>query len=615
MAPPEPPRPDPDALLAATRREGRGRLKIFLGMAPGVGKTYEMLSTAARRADEGLDVAVGLVETHGRRDTEALVGPLDVLPRKPIEHRGHVLMEFDIDAALARRPEAPAGGRIRPLQRARFAPPQAMAGRGGNPGQPGIDVWTTLNVQHLESLMEVVWRITGVRQQETVPDEAFARADAIEVVDITPEELRERLASGKVYVPETARLASDRFFKVENLTALRELALRRAAQTVDDALIGHMRGTGIEGPWAAGRADPGANRRRSFGHLAGTGGAAAGRHDGRPLDGHARGTAEPSHRSLARPWTRRRRVQAGGAARRLGGQSVSADDSAGRGGAVRAAQQHHPARDRPRRQVDRWRALFGRSLAHVLLERASGVALHVVTDVAPGEHGCASASAFDASHVAHGLWRSRLAGAVVAANLHRHRHRPGGVRRQPRHGLPAGGAAHRSVGSGFGPAIVAAATGGGQLQLLLSGAASQSFTIGHPADYPDIRGLLRGGGDRRVPGRAAARSGARHLAPGGGHGLAPHRQPHSVRRRHQATRRRDALAEQAAASVRRALRSCSCPSGGEIKPAAGAPELKHACPPAPWPQHAGRGKSGESGGRRHRHHAAGGLDLLAASGP
>src|ERR1700742_2678909 len=220
-------------------------------MAPGVGKTYEMLSAAKRRADDGLDVAVGVVETHGRKETEALVAPLEVLPRKPIEYHGHILLEFDLDAALERRPQL--------LLVDEYAHSNAPGSRHPKRWQDveellaaGVDVWTTLNVQHLESLVEVIWRITGVRQQETVPDLAFARADAIGVVDLTPEELRERLAAGKVYVPDTARLASDRFFKLENLTALRELALRRAAQTVDDALVGHMRRTGVEGPWAAG---------------------------------------------------------------------------------------------------------------------------------------------------------------------------------------------------------------------------------------------------------------------------------------------------------------------------------------------------------------------------
>ena len=250
MSPNTPRRPDPDALLAATRA-GRGRLKVFLGMSPGVGKTYEMLRAARRRKAEGQDVVVGLVETHGRKETQALLRGLDVLPRAPMEHRGATLLEFDLDGALARRPAL--------LLVDEYAHSNAPGSRHAKRWQDvdellaaGIDVWTTLNIQHLESLVDVVWKITGVRQRETVPDMALDRADEIELVDITPAELRERMGEGKVYVPETAHLAAERFFKIENLTALRELSLRRAAQAVDDQLMGAMRRAGVEGPWAAG---------------------------------------------------------------------------------------------------------------------------------------------------------------------------------------------------------------------------------------------------------------------------------------------------------------------------------------------------------------------------
>jgi two-component system sensor histidine kinase KdpD len=246
----EPRRPDPDALLAATR-PGQGRLKVFLGMSPGVGKTYEMLRAARRRKAEGGDVVVGVVETHGRKETQALLRGLEVMARKPIDYRGRTLLEFDLDAALARKPQL--------LLVDEYAHSNAPGSRHPKRWQDveellkaGIDVWTTLNVQHLESLLDVVWKITGVRQRETVPDLALSRADEIELIDITPAELRARMAEGKVYMGETAQVAADRFFKVENLTALRELALRRAAQTVDDQLIGAMRRAGVEGPWAAG---------------------------------------------------------------------------------------------------------------------------------------------------------------------------------------------------------------------------------------------------------------------------------------------------------------------------------------------------------------------------
>jgi two-component system, OmpR family, sensor histidine kinase KdpD len=247
----EPRRPDPDALLAATARPGRGALKVFLGMSPGVGKTYEMLRAARRRKAEGGDVVVGVVETHGRRDTQALLRGVEVMARQPIAYRERTLLEFDLDAALARKPGL--------LLVDEYAHTNAPGSRHPKRWQDveellaaGIDVWTTLNVQHLESLVDVVLKITGVRQRETVPDGALSRADEIELIDITPAELRERMAEGKVYLGDTARVASERFFKTENLTALRELALRRAAQTVDDQLIGAMKRAGVEGPWAAG---------------------------------------------------------------------------------------------------------------------------------------------------------------------------------------------------------------------------------------------------------------------------------------------------------------------------------------------------------------------------
>ncbi len=241
---------DTPAASAVPRRK-RGRLKVFLGMSPGVGKTYEMLRAARRRKAEGLDVVVGLVETHGRKETMSLLRGLEVMARAPIDRRGRALMEFDLDGALVRRPEL--------LLVDEYAHSNAPGSRHPKRWQDveelrdaGIDIWTTLNIQHLESLSDVILRITGVRQRETVPDSVLTQADDIEVVDITPEDLRVRLAEGKVYVPETARLASENFFKVENLTALRELALRRAAQTVDDQLLAQLRERGVPGPWAAG---------------------------------------------------------------------------------------------------------------------------------------------------------------------------------------------------------------------------------------------------------------------------------------------------------------------------------------------------------------------------
>jgi len=241
-------RPSPDALLALAEREGRGRLKIHLGAAPGVGKTFAMLSNARRLAGEGADVVVGLVETHGRAETAALIDGLEVLPRRPVVHRGRTLMEFDIDAALARRPallivdelaHTNAPGSRHPK---RFQDVEELL-------DAGIDVWTALNIQHLESLSDVVGRITGVTIRETVPDRLLERADEVILVDLTPDELVERLKDGKVYLPDAAARAIDNFFKPSNLTALRELALRRTAAHVDDEMLAYLRRSAIEGPW------------------------------------------------------------------------------------------------------------------------------------------------------------------------------------------------------------------------------------------------------------------------------------------------------------------------------------------------------------------------------
>lgn len=241
-------RPSPKAFLELARNESRGKLKVFLGMAPGVGKTYAMLSAARALKAEGLDVVVGVVETHGRSETAALLDDLEVLPRRTVSYRKHTLMEFDVDAALARRPglllvdefahtNAPGLLHVK-----RYQDVEEIL-------QAGIDVWTTLNIQHLESLTDVVERITGITVRETVPDKIIEKADEIVVVDLTPEELIKRLKEGKVYLPDNARRAVDQFFKASNLTALRELALRRTADRVDEQMLAHLRQQGVEGPW------------------------------------------------------------------------------------------------------------------------------------------------------------------------------------------------------------------------------------------------------------------------------------------------------------------------------------------------------------------------------
>jgi two-component system sensor histidine kinase KdpD len=246
-------RPSPEALLEAARREeGRtGKLRIFVGAAPGVGKTYEMLQTARARKKDGYDVVVGVVETHGRRETEVLLEGLEVIPRQRVEYRGQWLEEMDLDAIIARRPQIAlvdelahtnAPGSRHPK---RYLDVEELMSH-------GIDVYTTVNIQHIESLNDVVAQITHVRVRETVPDAVFDRADAVELVDLTPDDLIQRLKEGKVYVPRQAERALEHFFSPANLTALRELALRRTAERVDEQLLSQMQARAIPGPWAAG---------------------------------------------------------------------------------------------------------------------------------------------------------------------------------------------------------------------------------------------------------------------------------------------------------------------------------------------------------------------------
>src|SRR5436853_478274 len=234
-------RPSPDALLEAARRAGTrvGKLKIFVGAAPGVGKTYEMLQTARAKLKEGVDVIVGVVETHGRKETEALLEGLEVLPRKPTVYVNRILSEFDIDAAIKRRPslilvDELAHTNIPGSRHAkRYQDVEELL-------ENGIDVYTTVNIQHIESLNDVVAQITRVRVRELVPDQILDRADAVELVDLTPEDLIQRLEEGKVYVPKQAERALKHYFSPANLTALRELALRRTAERgrLADDIIG-----------------------------------------------------------------------------------------------------------------------------------------------------------------------------------------------------------------------------------------------------------------------------------------------------------------------------------------------------------------------------------------
>src|ERR1700686_5409780 len=246
-------RPSPEALLEAARREENraGKLRIFVGAAPGVGKTYEMLQQARARKKDGYDIVIGIVETHGRRETESLLEGLEVIARRHLEYKGQWLEEMDLDAIIARRPQivlvdelahTNAPGSRHPK---RYLDVEELLSR-------GIHVYTTVNIQHIESLNDVVAQITHVRVRETVPDSIFDRADAVELVDLTPDDLIQRLKEGKVYVPGQAQRALEHFFSPTNLTALRELALRRTAERVDDQLLSEMQARAIQGPWAAG---------------------------------------------------------------------------------------------------------------------------------------------------------------------------------------------------------------------------------------------------------------------------------------------------------------------------------------------------------------------------
>lgn len=245
-------RPNPDELLARVERDKararRGRLKIFFGAAAGVGKTYAMLLAARERRSENIDIIVGLVETHGRKETAALLEGLEVLPPKLIDYRGTALREFDLDAALKRKPSI--------ILVDELAHTNAQGCRHPKRWQDieelleaGIDVYTALNVQHLESLNDDISQISGIRVWETVPDTVFEEANEIELVDLPPDELLDRLNDGKVYLPQQAQEAIKNFFRKGNLIALRELALRQTANLVDAQMLDYREDNSIREIW------------------------------------------------------------------------------------------------------------------------------------------------------------------------------------------------------------------------------------------------------------------------------------------------------------------------------------------------------------------------------
>jgi two-component system sensor histidine kinase KdpD len=249
-------RPDPDALLRSLKLEEenatKGKLKIFLGMSAGVGKTYDMLAAAHEACAKGLDVVVGFVETHGRQETEALLKGLTILPRKALAYRANILEEMDLDAILARKPQlvlvdelahtnAPGSRHTK-----RYMDVQELLDN-------GIDVYSTLNVQHLESCADTVAQITGSAVRETIPDSMIEGADDVELVDLPPDELLRRLREGKVYTAERSRRAIENFFRKGNLTALREMALRVTTERVERQLREYMRSKHIRGPWKTGQ--------------------------------------------------------------------------------------------------------------------------------------------------------------------------------------------------------------------------------------------------------------------------------------------------------------------------------------------------------------------------
>ena len=247
-------RPNPDALLARlkqTEKSDHGRLRVYLGAAPGVGKTYTALQEAQRRKKRGTDVVVGLVETHGRPHTREQIGDLEVIPTRDVPYGNVVLHEMDVDAIIGRKPSVVIVDELAHTN----APGAKNQKRYQDVRElldAGIDVISTLNIQHIASLNDMVKNMTGIRVKETLPDQVLVDADQIELIDMAPEALIRRMVHGNVYPPEQARRALENFFTLENLTALRDVALRATAQNVEQKLAGYMRDFHIENAFGIG---------------------------------------------------------------------------------------------------------------------------------------------------------------------------------------------------------------------------------------------------------------------------------------------------------------------------------------------------------------------------
>jgi two-component system sensor histidine kinase KdpD len=365
-------RPSPDALLKTAGETGRGRLKVFLGAAPGVGKTYEMLVQGRRRKLDGVDAVIGVVETHGRVETEMLTKGIETIPKKRAPYKGRVLTEMDLDAILQRRPrlvlvdelahENTPGSR----HPKRYLDVEELLAA-------GIDVYSTLNVQHVESLNDVVAKITGVRVRETVPDSLLDRADDIELVDLTPEDLLQRLKDGKVYMPDAADRAQRNFFVPGNLAALRELALRRTAQRVDAQMVDYMRAHAIAGPWEAGE-------RLLVAVNARPGAAAAIRYARRLADRlRASWTAIHIETGAASEAEGNAIAQALRLAERMGGAAAMVPAASEADGVIQFARANNVTHIVTMASGgSRWRDLLRPTLAQEIIRRAGEVSVHVV---------------------------------------------------------------------------------------------------------------------------------------------------------------------------------------------------------------------------------------------